>query len=1643
SEGSWFPTPCFSTQCVWGTLLRVGQADVYTNDWALKITADEEVVGRIAEKHGFTNLGQIGHLKSYYSFRHRETAKRSDEANGDVTVGVAKETEVDWLQQQVIQRRAQRSPRISQFGRARAPHLEDMALASAWLPRCRDGTAGCLPPLAVVGAWRKGYTGKGVVVSVLGDGIEGRHPALEPNYDQLASFNLNGHSGDASNSAPDFFLSSHGTRCAGTVAAAANASLCTVGVAFQAQIGGIRMLGGDVTDMVEARSLSFRPHYVDIYLASWGPEDDGATLEGPGPLTQLALQKGVQTGRSGRGSIFVWASGNGGRRGDHCSCDGYGSSIYTISVSSGPPRGHRPDHQERCASILTTSSTSGETEETTVVTLGPQQTCSRVETDTSLSAAAAAGVIALTLEANPSLTWRDVQHIIVRASRADRLEAPDWHLNGGGFKVSHLYGFGLLDAEAMVTEAERWNNVPPQHECVQDVPLPSSRTIHPGSVLTSVHESSGCSRQPGRSVAYAEHVVARVTIAHNRRGDLSIRLTSPSGTVSQLLANRPNDDSTEGFNRWEFMTTHCWGERPAGRWTLEVRDSGSQERACPVAGALKEWSLVIYGTAAPPHAVHVQRARSAEGQMENDFVGKYEGPCDPECGDSGCAGPGPHHCITCLHFFLKFKNNTRTCVSQCPRGFWGDRRRCKKCYSTCESCTGSRNDQCTSCQEGHHLVEDTNTCTAACGDGYYLDHDANVCRKCNQDCLRCTSSSICTHCSPDTSLQGTRCQQSCPPGFYHDGEEGACKPCDRACATCAGAGSTACNRCAEGYLMQEWRCVASCGAGFFASEASPETADGLGVCRRCDASCLTCEGASRANCSSCSDGHSLLDGVCVVNTRCTDGQFQDGEGRCHTCQATCLRCTGPQPEDCVGCDPLRALDDGRCVAECATGKYRSGGRCHLCDHTCGTCVDAGPANCTSCDTALDRFGVERYLHRGQCVDACPEAFYHTAERSCERCSDHCRLCTSAGRCLRCNPSYSLSDGLCAKLECGEGEVEDPDYDDCMACEEGCRKCILYNPRHCLSCTEGFYNFQDSCYKNCPAKTYSVEEDMTCAPCAENCVSCDEHECYWCETDLFLSEGSCVSVCPDGFYGDEDTNDCEECHADCARCDGPQDGDCLSCEDGKRLEEGGCVAERGVCPGKSLDTSDDGGCEDCHPSCESCTGGAKDQCIKCKKGRFLTTQGTCVSECPEGFFASGVSGACEACPPGCSRCVDAHSCVGCQSTLLLQDGRCVSECVGADPAGRECRRCPTGCASCESNSSRCVSCAGPLLLHQHRCVGECPPGHTAQDRECRRCPPACRGCLPTGRCTDCEEYHFLHEGLCVPGCPEGFFRSTERECLRCHPACAVCSGPSGADCGACVDPGATLISGECAAPCPSHHYRDSLTGECAECDESCRSCAGPRADSCTSCRQGHRLDGLGRCVRPVGACPPHQYADQDGECQPCHKRCRGCWGPGKSHCLSCPRGHLLLNGTCVAECPEGFYEDEPEQRCGACHPSCQSCVGGSRHQCGVCKSRLFREGKQCVETCQHGYGRYGNAGSGTCERCDPSCGECAGGGEDGCLSCAAGRIHLREEGRCLLSCPRGRYHHSAGGSCEPCHASCRTCSATRRHARILCFRLILF
>ncbi len=118
-----------------------------------------------------------------------------------------------------------------------------------------------------------------------------------------------------------------------------------------------------VSDAVEARSLSFNPDHIDVYSSSWGPNDDGKTVDGPGKLASRAFKNGITRGRDGKGSIFVWASGNGGRYKDNCNCDGYATSIYTITVSSTSESGNIPWYSEACSSTLASTYSSGTTAE--------------------------------------------------------------------------------------------------------------------------------------------------------------------------------------------------------------------------------------------------------------------------------------------------------------------------------------------------------------------------------------------------------------------------------------------------------------------------------------------------------------------------------------------------------------------------------------------------------------------------------------------------------------------------------------------------------------------------------------------------------------------------------------------------------------------------------------------------------------------------------------------------------------------------------------------------------------------------------------------------------------------------------------------------------------------------------------------------------------------------------------------------------------------------------------------------------------------------------------------------------------------------------------------------------------------------------
>ncbi|XP_035256082.1 neuroendocrine convertase 2-like [Anguilla anguilla] len=485
-----------------------------------------------------------------------------------------------------------------------------------------DGTPAL--DLNVAQAWELGFTGKGVTIAIMDDGIDYLHPDLAANYNAEASFDFSSNDPYPYPRYTDDWFNSHGTRCAGEVSAVANNNICGVGVAYNSKVAGIRMLDQPfMTDIIEASSISHMPQAIDIYSASWGPTDDGRTVDGPRELTLQAMADGVNKGRGGRGSIYVWASGDGGSF-DDCNCDGYASSMWTISINSAINDGRTALYDESCSSTLASTFSNGRKRkpEAGVATTDLYGNCTLRHSGTSAAAPEAAGVFALALEANPSLTWRDVQHLTVLTSKRNQLhdEVHRWRRNGVGLEFNHLFGYGVLDAGGMVNMALEWKTVPERFHCVAGS-VQEVHKIQSGHKLLLSITTDACHGKDN-FVRYLEHVQAVVTVNASRRGDLSINMTSPMGTKSMLLGRRPRDDDAKvGFDKWPFMTTHTWGEDPRGPWLLEVAFEGD----APQRGVLKEWTLMLHGTQSAPyidqmvHGYQPKLAMSKKEELEQEL----------------------------------------------------------------------------------------------------------------------------------------------------------------------------------------------------------------------------------------------------------------------------------------------------------------------------------------------------------------------------------------------------------------------------------------------------------------------------------------------------------------------------------------------------------------------------------------------------------------------------------------------------------------------------------------------------------------------------------------------------------------------------------------------------------------------------------------------------------------------------------------------------------------------------------------------------------------------------------------------------------------------------------------------------------------
>jgi hypothetical protein len=110
-------------------------------------------------------------------------------------------------------------------------------------------------------------------------------------------------------------------------------------------------------------------------------------------------------------------------------------------------------------------------------------------------------------------------------------------------------------------------------------------------------------------------------------------------------------------------------------------------------------------------------------------------------------------------------------------------------------------------------------------------------------------------------------------------------------------------------------------------------------------------------------------------------------------------------------------------------------------------------------------------------------------------------------------------------------------------------------------------------------------------------------------------------------------------------------------------------------------------------------------------------GTCVTNCPEGYFLS--NGQCAICGTGCSNCSSANVCIVCLGSYYMYQQNCVQTCPTLYPVIKTnvCTACSTpNCITCNSGDS-CLSCVSPYLVYVGNCIISCPENFTSNGMAC--------------------------------------------------------------------------------------------------------------------------------------------------------------------------------------------------------------------------------------------------------------------------------------------------------------------------------------
>ncbi|MDP2833343.1 MAG: S8 family serine peptidase [Pseudomonadota bacterium] len=477
-----------------------------------------------------------------------------------------------------------------------------------------------LNDINVLPVWRdaygQGYTGKNIKIAQFEPGMpftteeavfDYRHADLQANADRnwLAD----------PNAAITQDFSQHATLVAGVMVAARNGE-GAVGVAYDAKLSGhfIQGTGLEVAALTQeiTQALAQFKHY-DVVNNSWGSTANFNINVVPVGTLEQGIQNAVGQGRNGLGTIIVMAGGNERQNGGNTNTNALTANravittgainaqgdISTLSVTQAP-------FSNPGASILVSAPGSNVASTSRILqtddgTIFGNDTATTQ--GTSFATPIVSGVVALMLEANPKLGWRDVQQILALTARKVNDSATDtvWnganHWNGGGMHTSHDYGFGEVDARAAVRLAETWTGT---HTSANERRLGNGEGSMNGQGNLNVALNDGAAVTRSISLGAGvrvEHATVSLDLTHSNWGDLIVELISPTGTVSRLIAHpgssaaNPGGDVGTGRLNFALDTTHDFGENAQGTGQLRITDRSGRGT-----GTLNGWKVEVYGS---------------------------------------------------------------------------------------------------------------------------------------------------------------------------------------------------------------------------------------------------------------------------------------------------------------------------------------------------------------------------------------------------------------------------------------------------------------------------------------------------------------------------------------------------------------------------------------------------------------------------------------------------------------------------------------------------------------------------------------------------------------------------------------------------------------------------------------------------------------------------------------------------------------------------------------------------------------------------------------------------------------------------------------------------------------------------------------